>query len=119
LGSELESPTSQLFEVFQIRPTATPLPLLDVIRKQSRDPERLIPEMRSHEKGASRIAIVHVVQQRRKRVIQLVIVVADSLRAPPRAERQQHRGDVVAQRPIPFAGAEQRVPHCYVQEKWK
>src|SRR5687768_4174079 len=119
LRGELEAAAADFLEVSQVRTATSPLALLDVVREKSGEPERPISEVNSNEKGSARVAIVHVIHQRGKRVVHLVVGVADAFRSTAWTKGKQHGSEIVAQGAIALAGTQQRVPHHDVQKQRK
>ena len=74
LGGEQKALSTHFVVVRQIGTAALPLPERHVIRKESREPQRVIRQMLAREKGALRITVRCVGAQRRERVVRLVVV---------------------------------------------
>ena len=73
VGGELEAAPSHLFVVLEVRTAATPATLLDVVGKDAAQPERVVAEVRLHEKAAARVGIVEIAAELRDRVVDLVV----------------------------------------------
>src|SRR5438128_1361965 len=95
VGRELKSAPSHFLIVLEVGTASPPAPLLDVIRKNSAQPERVVPKMRSHEEAATRIRIVDVAEELCERTVHLVVGRRDSLRAIAKTEMDHERAYVV------------------------
>src|SRR5689334_17551938 len=103
LGCELKAASPHLLVVAEMRAATIPSTLLDVIGEYSAQPERVVPEMRAHEKAAARIGIVDIVVQLGQRGVHLVVTLADSHRPVAHTEMHDDRGEIVGKRTIPLA----------------
>ena len=117
LGGERKATLAHLIVVVEIG-TATTIPALgDVIRKHSAKPQRVIPQVRAHQKAPSRVTMVNVSQQGCHRVVQLIVRPTDAVRVVTQCEVHENRGDVIGNAAIMLVNLLQRVTDDDVGEQ--
>src|SRR5437660_1106883 len=103
MRGELESPPAHLLIVLEIRPAATPPAMLDKIREDAAEPERVIAHVRSHQECSAGVVVIDVARQLRERIVYLVIVRRDAVRPIAETEVQHDGADVVRQSAVSLA----------------
>ena len=119
LRGEPKALSTQLVVVGQIGPPFAGASSGDVVRKQPREPEAVVAEMRAQQEGpfpgvVEPHEVLHHVDQI---VVSLVVAAADADVPVVIAELEQQGGQVVGQRSVVDPGGAQRVAHRHVGEQ--
>ena len=95
--SKTKPPATHFLVVVEIRATAAPAAVRNMVREHPTQPQCVIAEMGSHEEASSAIWIVKVFAKGREGLICLVIRFGHAHRSIAQAELHEYRRDVICQ----------------------
>src|SRR6476620_11821567 len=102
VGGKLKTATTHFLVVLEIRTATPPAALLDVVGKDSAQPQRVVSEMRPHEKAAASVRIVDASNELRERAVDFIVGRRHALSAVAKAEMNDERTDVIRHSAVRF-----------------
>ena len=103
--------------VVEVGTAAPPVPVRDVVREETAQPQGVVPQVHPREVRPVRVGALDLRRNARQRVVQLVVVLGQLAGSLPQPEVQQDAGHVVGQRTVPRPQPQQGVTHDHVADE--